>query len=342
MSANVFGDRFVSNREAAWHKLGKVFYEPVTAVAALETAGEYFVEKRPVMVELNGSAFKTGFYHIVRLPTQDDKREVVFGAPVHQSYELIGPRDICEVFDQKVVMTSGEPRGVETFGVLDSGRKLFLSTKVDQIKVRDELVEGYLVVYSPMYGNRHAIILTTFVRVVCENTLRVALSGALEMRTIPHHPGAKESVAKWLGEMYGRYYLVAQQANDAFLQMVQTKVSEKRAEELTEQAIPAPAYPAQYAGKRAMSDVLEDYYQELDRTQKRREAVCNLFGGLSPTLRSEETKGTAWGWYNAVAEGADCFATQNNAASKDVLWGGRGEWITNAFELAVKEAKRTS
>lgn len=35
MTANLFGERFLGNREPAWHGLGMVFTESLTAVEAI-------------------------------------------------------------------------------------------------------------------------------------------------------------------------------------------------------------------------------------------------------------------------------------------------------------------
>ena len=41
MAHNLFGERFVSVRVPAWHKLGRVLEEPVSATQAWNLAGPY-------------------------------------------------------------------------------------------------------------------------------------------------------------------------------------------------------------------------------------------------------------------------------------------------------------
>lgn len=77
MAHNIFGSRFASHRTPAWHGLGTVFQEDMTAEAAFEMVGMYKVELEPIQT-VSGLVLPNKA--IVRHPTRTIQRPACSGS----------------------------------------------------------------------------------------------------------------------------------------------------------------------------------------------------------------------------------------------------------------------
>ncbi|KKL93629.1 hypothetical protein LCGC14_1872830, partial [marine sediment metagenome] len=127
MPASLFGERFLSYREPAWHRLGLVLDEPITALKAFRKMGPYEVKLIPLSA-VGMTDVEIPHRAIVRTGTNDDPNNRVFGI-VSEDYVLIQPKEFCEIWDEHVA----EP--IETIGALQQGETLFISTKLPSFDV---------------------------------------------------------------------------------------------------------------------------------------------------------------------------------------------------------------
>ena len=170
MAHEIFGERFYGHRTPAWHNLGFVTQEGLTAQEALAgLGGGYWFDKVPNQVEEDGVLVFAGDYKIRRSPTPDDAQYRYFGN-VTDRYNILQPLRICEMFDENV----GEP--VETFGMLGKGERLFLTWVLNNYTVNGftHTMNAFLAVgYDAKYGATLNVVDT---RVVCRNTWRMAIA----------------------------------------------------------------------------------------------------------------------------------------------------------------------
>lgn len=164
MAANV--ETMFSTRVKPWHGLGVIVEESPTSKDALRLAGlDWSVEQRPIQtvdgVPLNG--FKAN----VR---STDKK--VLGV-VTDKYKIV-QNDEAFAFTDALL---GEGITYETAGSLQEGRKVWLLAKLPhKYLISGDEVTPYLVFSNSHDGSGAIKVAMTPVRVVCNNTLNLALA----------------------------------------------------------------------------------------------------------------------------------------------------------------------
>ena len=104
---------------------------------------------------------------------------------VSNRYQVVQPREVLEFYRD---LTERSGYELETAGVLKGGRKLWALARTGQstaIKGND-VVNGYLLLATSCDGTLATTATPTTVRVVCNNTLTISLSGATHAIKVPH------------------------------------------------------------------------------------------------------------------------------------------------------------
>src|SRR5471032_1920790 len=104
---------------------------------------------------------------------------------VSQRYQVVQPRDVLEFYRD---LTERSGYELATAGVLKGGRKLWALARTGQsaaLKGNDE-VNGYLLLATSCDGTLATTATPTTVRVVCNNTLTIALDGTTRAIKVPH------------------------------------------------------------------------------------------------------------------------------------------------------------
>jgi len=162
--------------EAPWHRLGVKVEDTITADDMLIRAGlDWSVNKEP-MVTLNSHQTVPEQYALVR---STDNR--VLGT-CGKMYKPVQNKDVLSFFHEFVA--SGGMK-MNTAGSLDDGKHIFALASIEESfelaggsKGDKDKVEGYLLFSSPHRCGKSLYIFITPVRVVCNNTLTMALSAA--------------------------------------------------------------------------------------------------------------------------------------------------------------------
>ena len=176
-----------SARELPWHGLGTVTEDVLTAKEAIETAGlDWEVELRSLFVSLPGGNRKKIEDRKAVMRTTDD---AVLGI-VSPLYVPFQNRDAFAFTDNLV--DSGDAK-YETAGSLRDGRVVFLTMKVPfgmQVDGNDAH-DLYIVLRTSHDGSTAVSVAVTPIRVVCMNTMTMALRSARHkwsMRHVSTHP----------------------------------------------------------------------------------------------------------------------------------------------------------
>jgi phage/plasmid-like protein (TIGR03299 family) len=330
---NLFGSRFVSHREPAWHALGLVLEEELGAAEAFGRMGPYDVFTAAVGAKVRKEYLALPNRVIVRSPTADDPRYRTFGL-VGPDYALITPQEVCQIWDEHVA------RPVETIGALGQGETLFISTRLPAFSVLGDEVENYLLAVSPMTGGTAAEVRVTPVRVVCQNTLVFSAIRASEVYRIVHKEGAKAQMADWLTDAYQRAEQRSEVLAEAFEVLARHKVAAKELTAVAARAYPYPKTPRDDAPPDVMERRLADANYGLERQQYHRRAVQQLFEGDGTGMEHPAMAGTAWGLFNAVSEYENYRRGRGDISiAKDTLFGYRAWTISQAFEACSEISK---
>ena len=174
MPANVETMFYV--REKPWHGLGTLVAEAPTSAAALIYAGlDWSVEQRDVYTD-DGSLIPG---YKVNLRSTDNAALGI----VSDRYKVVQNEDAFQFTDDLL----GEGVTYETAGALQGGKKVWILAKMPQryIIAGDEIAP-YLVVMNSHDGSSGIKVAMTPIRVVCQNTLNLALNGAKRIWTAKH------------------------------------------------------------------------------------------------------------------------------------------------------------
>lgn len=166
MAANV--ETMFYTRTAPWHGLGTRVLEAPTSSAALSLAGlDWKVVQKPVFTA--DGLFISGFKANVR-----DRDNQVLGV-VSDRYKVVQNEDAFAFTDELL----GEGVTYETAGSLQNGRRTWILAKLPQrYIISGDEIDPYLVFMNSHDGTGAIKAAMTPIRVVCQNTLNLALSTA--------------------------------------------------------------------------------------------------------------------------------------------------------------------
>jgi phage/plasmid-like protein (TIGR03299 family) len=344
MSHEVFGERFLGKREPAWHGLGQTFDAPIGALEAIETGGmDFEVSLEPIRVRL-GSEYKAvdDKVAIVRHPTDDDNRYRVFGY-ASPNYGLLQNRTIGEILDP---LTEQWP--IETVGALKLGKTLFLTMKAGSQDVAGDPVEQYFLFTDTKTGSKAAQFAFTPVRVVCQNTLTLGLGQAVITATLPHHEDVQDEL-DWRVALLSQMQEAQVLAMTNFDQMAAAQLNSVQVNRIFNAAYPYPTKPRKLEIAEALAEDDDLRFDAddakswlklvVDRAEKRREAVKEVYAKFNDEITPKALSGTAWAAYNSVVEWEDFRGKETEGSLYAALFGERARNKKAAFAEAVKIAQ---
>ena len=174
MPANV--ETMFSVRETPWHGLGRIIMDAPASREALELAGlDWQVESRNIYS--GTGAMIPGYRANVR--STDD---AVLGV-VSDRYRIVQNEEAFQFTDDLL----GEGVTYETAGSLQGGKKVWMLAKLpEKYIIAGDEVTPYLVFFNSHDGSSGVKVAMTPVRVVCQNTLNLALGTAKRIWTARH------------------------------------------------------------------------------------------------------------------------------------------------------------
>ena len=173
MPANVETMFYV--RVAPWHGLGTCVEEALNSQEALEKSGlNWTVKQQSIMTD---NSIIPGYKANVR---QSDGK--ILGV-VTDRYKVVQNHEAFAFTDALL----GEGVKYETAGSLSDGKKIWLLAKLpDKYIIEGEQIDPYLVFSSSHDGSGSIKVCMTPIRVVCQNTLNLALSSAKRVWSTIH------------------------------------------------------------------------------------------------------------------------------------------------------------
>lgn len=171
-----------SVREKPWHQLGTILDNPPTSEEALIAAGlNWNVIQEPIFKE-NGVNIP-GYVANVR-----DSDNSVLGV-VTKKYAIVQNREAFAFTDSLV---ADDGMTWETAGSLRNGRTIWVLGKMPETQILDDKLEPYICFTNTHDGTGAVRVCMTPIRVVCNNTLNLALSTAKRSWSAVHR-GSMES-----------------------------------------------------------------------------------------------------------------------------------------------------
>ena len=292
-------ENFASFREPAWHGLGTVFdHEVTSSTEMLELAGldNWNVRLEDVPLPDDYTSSKNNFL-VVRDHPVNGNPDVL--AVVGERYQTLQNE---ELFDFGNHLLDGARW--ETAGSLKSGRVVFGSLALERETVLDpngvaDKVNTYILVNTSHDGSMSVQASVTPVRVVCQNTLGMALRGVKQSFKMRHTQTLDGRIAQ-AREALG----LANEYMNEFDKMAQSMI-EKQITKDTFNKIVAVAYP--------MPD--KDSKGAMKKWENKIDLLDEIF--VSDTNSMINT--TAWGAFNTLTERLDWYRTARGGKNEGIL-----------------------
>jgi len=290
---------FFSVQKKAWHDLGQIVEGYPTSREALTLAGlDYTVEKRPLFT-YDTENYKANEDTDIKIPeievpnfyaTMRTDTDQVLGL-VGKDYKVVQNTDAFSFFDSIV---GGDGIMYETAGALgNAGERIFITAKLpDYIKVgSDDLIEKYIFLTTSHDGSGSITAAFTPVRIVCANTLSMALHNCSNVVKIRHTESAQERL-KQAHKIMGISNMLTTQLDAIFNQWAKVKITDKQVLRLIQEAMSPSREVLDNVRKGAVDELSSCFTNICDN--------AFMYAMSSPTQQTDTTKGTLFGAYNAV------------------------------------------
>ena len=219
-------------REKPWHGLGERVEEVLCSLDALKVAGlNWTVIQKPVFI--NGNIEVSGYKANVR--SRDEK---VLGI-VTDRYRVVQNADAFAFTDNLL----GDGVRYETAGSLQDGKKVWLLARLpDTYKVAGDDINSYLVFSNTHDGSGGIKVAITPIRVVCMNTLNLALHDAKRIWSTIHVGDMNQKLDEARKTLLqAEHYMYKFKIEGELLNKL--SLSDKKVMEYIEQLIPLPENP---------------------------------------------------------------------------------------------------
>lgn len=301
--------------ETPWHGLGQNLPANQTIEQWQIASGmDWYILESPTMYAIgtySGMTFKTNSDHKVLFRSDTQAALSVVG----NRYKVVQPREILEFYRDLVAVGGME---LETAGVLKGGRKIWALAKTNQetvLKGKDQ-VKAYLLLATSCDGSLATQAQFTSVRVVCNNTLQLAVNSADSgIVKVPHSTTFDPiAVKRELGLGLSSWETFSRSIKE----LAKRPVSEAEA-------------------KAYLATVLGDPELAEEDQSKPFKAAYELFAGGGRGSDLVGAKNTAWGLLNAMTQYVDhdrqARSQDNRLAS---AWFGSGAALkAKAFQEAM-------
>lgn len=279
-----------SVRETPWHGLGTIVQEAPTSAEALQLAGlDWEVLSKPIYTE---SGIEIPNY---RANTRSSDGSVL--GIVSNRYSIVQNAEAFSFTDDLI----GDEVHYETAGSLRNGKTIWLLAKMEQTSILGDDVDPYICFTNSHDGLGSIKVCMTPVRVVCNNTLNLALRNyrrAWSTRHIGDISSKLEEAQRTLQLAHAYMNDLAETAD----QLANTTLTNSDVERFIDGMFPTPE---------DATDRMKKNAEEL----KEQMTICYLAPDIA------KFRNTAWGMVNAASD----FATHRpmkrvTTNSKENMW----------------------
>ena len=282
---------FAVRGEPAWHKLGQVFDQDahLTTAEMLSMAhlNDWNVRLEPLVIP-DGYRATTTSQMVVRDNPFDNGQDVL--AVVGDRYKVVQNEQLFDFADN--ILDGGAEW--ESAGSIKDGRVVFGSLVIPREFTLDpegasDKTKTYLLVHTSHDGSAAVQASITPVRVVCQNTLNMAL-GSTKQSFKVRHTATAEGKVQVAREALGLTFAHMDAFEDMAKQLFETAITDKQFDDLVRSLYPEPEDGSAKASQnrwQVKHDLIQHLYHE-------GETNANITG-------------TAWGALNALTERIDYY-----------------------------------
>jgi len=293
--------------QTPWHQLGNELpaRQPIEVWA--EKAGmNWRICETPVryMTEQVGAMGSIMSFEDQKVLYRSDTKRPL--SVVSDRYQVVQPQEVLEFYRDLTEVSGFE---LETAGVLKEGRKFWALAKTGKESTLkgNDVVKGYLLLATSCDGTLATTATPTSVRVVCQNTLTVALNGSSSAIKVPHNTNFDaQAVKRQLGMAVSQW--------DSFIYRMRT---------LSERKVKSHEAMNYFLRVLCQSDALEQ--GNVLTNERALKKVQSIYEGNGRGAEMSTAHGTAWGLLNAVTEFVDHEKQARTPENRlDSAWFGPG------------------
>ena len=293
MAANVETMMYV--REKPWHGLGTMVMEAPTSADALRLAGlDWTVDQTPVYTDAGIEI--TGYK-----ANRRNSDNAILGI-VSDRYKIVQNTEAFEFTDALIGETENGVVKYETAGSLCGGKRVWLLAKMPTQKILDDDVEPYMFFSNTHDGSGAIKVGITPIRIVCNNTLNIALNTAKRQWSTKHigNMQSKLEEAKLCLQLADKYMKGLNEEAD---RLANATLYKEQIDEIFNEMFPIDDDTTERK-KNNINEFKNEYY------------MCYLRPDIAQFMN------TAWGAVNAMSDVVTHSAPKRNTANyAENRWG---------------------
>lgn len=321
-----------------WHDEGEKLDQLATLEEAISAAKlDWLVDLIPIQTAESLPTKITRRKAVVRTDRPAGSSGRVLGV-VHPDFRPLQNREGLEQFDALV----GHGKSVyQTGGYLGNGEVIWLMARFpENITVQgDDVVEPYLLFSNSHDGTRAIDIRLTTVRVVCQNTLNLALSKKNSQHIFKRsHNGNYGSLKSEANHYFEFVRTEIRNTQKEFNYLAEKECIPQVFQEYIEKLLPLPTEPQSVP---TPSKAVENSYQSRKiAVIDMREKISNVFAlGQKNEIEIPPADLNFWGAVNAVTAYVDHIQIFPGDTYASIMFGKGDQLKRNAYSLAMEMSK---
>ena len=319
-----------------WHGLGEVLPPKQPIEVWVKAAGmDWQIKESPVHFAIDAPSHVSMF-------GSSPEQKVLYRSDtntalsvVSNRYQVVQPMEVLEFYRDLTEQAGFE---LETAGVLKGGRKFWALARTGKSTVLkgNDVVNGYVLLATSCDGSLATVAMPTTVRVVCNNTLSIAVNGAEQAVKVSHRSNFDaDAVKRRLGIAVSQW--------DQFMYemkiLSERKVNVKEANRYFETLLSSSSADAAPVMKsKSHLKLLNAQTESVMPNERAYKKLQAMYGGQGRGAELTAAKDTAWGLLCAVTEFVDHERQARSTENRlDSAWfGNGGQMKQKALEQALQ------
>ena len=319
-----------------WHGLGSQLPEKQPLEVWAQAAGmDWQIKESPVHFSIDNvhNASMFGSFDEQKVLYRSDTNTAL--SVVSNRYQVVQPMEVLEFYRDLTEQAGFE---LETAGVLKGGRKFWALARTGKSTALkgNDLVNGYVLLATSCDGSLATVAMPTTVRVVCNNTLSIAVNGSEQAVKVSHRSNFDaDAVKQRLGIAVSQW--------DQFMYemkvLSERKVNVKEANRYFETLLSSnPTNAASVIGAKSHLKLLNAQTESVMPNERAYKKLQAMYGGQGRGAELTAAKDTAWGLLCAVTEFVDHERQARSTENRlDSAWfGNGGQMKQKALEQALQ------
>jgi phage/plasmid-like protein (TIGR03299 family) len=312
-------------RRSAWHELGTVTGKYQTTEELLADPGFRYHVFKEQLRDGYGRPVDAWATYRINHADQNDLRKAEFLGSVGEDYAVVQHAEGFKTID--ALMQTADGAHYETAGVLGNGETVWALADLGlTVNVRGDQQDGYVLFSTGHDGSMSHSYRLTMTRVVCQNTLNVALSGKTKAKLTVRHTKNAMSKIHAMGETL--------QSISADMRSVEDKLKFLASRKVTKDSMVSIL-------DRLFPKAKDDNGSDRDTTRRTNivSKVLELYESNDNNAFPEQ-RGSAYNLLNAITNFTDHERIGDNGKRAVSSMFGSGDALkSNAFGAILSEAK---